>query len=114
MKWVVTGQVFLADGFDYEIEADTEARAREMALGRAKRTAWCDAEIQEVCINSVQKVEETAEVAEPVAQIMVALTRGQCEALRSLAYQEMKHTDDAAQQDFLGTLVDQIEQAEED
>lgn len=47
-------------------------------------------------------------------EILLVVTRAQCEALRSLVYEAMKHTDDAAQQDFLANLVDQIEQAEGD
>lgn len=47
-------------------------------------------------------------------EILLVVTRAQCEALRSLVYEAMKHTDDPAQQDFLGILVDQLEQAEED
>lgn len=57
MRWIVTGQVFLADGFDYEIEADTEAQARKIAKRQAYDDIWPEAEIQEVCINGSQEVE---------------------------------------------------------
>ena len=56
-------------------------------------------------------------------QILVALTIAQCAMLRSLVYQAIKDTvladvgsggsgNDAANADFLNTLVDQLEQAE--
>ena len=44
--------------------------------------------------------------------IVVALTIAQCAMLRSLVYDAIKHEDDPGQVDFLGTLVEQLEQAE--
>jgi len=53
-----TGQVFLADGFTWTIEAADAEAATKAAIARAMLCTWSSAEIQEVCINHTQEGED--------------------------------------------------------
>lgn len=55
-KYIITGQVFLVDGFTWTIEAANEKLAERRALARARLCTWSSAEIQEVCVNHIEEV----------------------------------------------------------
>lgn len=55
-KFRVTGTVHLADGFEWDIEAETEASAREAARRLAHEEAWSNADLQEVCLEHIEAV----------------------------------------------------------
>lgn len=82
MKFIIEGQVFLADGFTYEIEAKDEAAARAAAKAQANEANWPNASINEVNITDVQQVSESQEEREPSENLNDILL----EALK-LAYQ---------------------------
>jgi conjugal transfer/entry exclusion protein len=62
-RWVISGTVYYADGFDFEIDAETEDQARAEAeriieTGDAYQP---DPQLQEICIETVQVMEHNEE-----------------------------------------------------
>lgn len=51
----VVGTIHLADGFAFEIKAESTEKAKAEAK-RLSRRAWPDASVQEVCIDSVTEI----------------------------------------------------------
>lgn len=58
-KFNVTGSVFFADGFNYEIEAENAEAAERAAIYRATQDESFAPAKQEVCVETIQAVGET-------------------------------------------------------
>ena len=60
MKFNVVGQVFLADGFDYIVEANSAEEAEQIVrkMIEDEDAGQPDPGLQEICINSVERMPE--------------------------------------------------------
>lgn len=96
---------------DHSAEVEIEATSRAKALTQAKdmdergELRWREESFVEKNETEYSVIEESGD-----EKVLLELTGGQINLLRSLLYGAMSKEDDTAQSDLLDTLVDQFEQ----